>query len=94
MYNVSARGISIPNAVIGMACFVGGLAQFAAGMWGMSATAFRKVPFADLMTRQNFRLVTPSARPVSIILQYFFNLLSALPPISNLSWRRVTFAPY
>lgn len=46
MYNVSARGISVPNAVIGMACFVGGLAQFAAGMWefatgnAFGATAF------------------------------------------------------
>lgn len=36
MYNVGARGITVPNAVLGMACFVGGLAQFAAGMWGMS----------------------------------------------------------
>lgn len=34
MFNVGARGIAAPNAVIGMACFVGGLAQFAAGMWG------------------------------------------------------------
>lgn len=34
MYNVQARGVTVPNAVIGMACFVGGLAQFAAGMWG------------------------------------------------------------
>jgi hypothetical protein len=46
MFNVSARGVSVPNAVIGMACFVGGLAQFAAGMWEFStgntfgATAF------------------------------------------------------
>jgi len=46
MYNVSARGVSVPNAVVGMACFVGGLAQFAAGMWEFStgntfgATAF------------------------------------------------------
>lgn len=35
LFNVNARGITVPNAVIGMACFVGGLAQFAAGMWGM-----------------------------------------------------------
>jgi hypothetical protein len=46
MYNVGARGVSVPNAVIGMACFVGGLAQFAAGMWEFAtgntfgATAF------------------------------------------------------
>lgn len=40
MYNVSARGITVPNAVIGMACFVGGLAQFAAGMWGTSSMSF------------------------------------------------------
>jgi len=36
MYNVQARGITVANAVIGMACFVGGLAQFMAGMWGTS----------------------------------------------------------
>jgi succinate-acetate transporter protein len=40
MYNVQARGVTVPNAVIGMACFVGGLAQFAAGMWGMSPSIF------------------------------------------------------
>jgi len=46
MYNVGARGVTVPNAVVGMACFVGGLAQFAAGMWEFStgntfgATAF------------------------------------------------------
>jgi len=46
MYNVNARGVTVPNAVIGMACFVGGLAQFAAGMWEFAtgntfgATAF------------------------------------------------------
>lgn len=31
--NVSARGITVANAVVGMALFVGGLAQFLAGMW-------------------------------------------------------------
>ena len=36
MYNVHSRGVTIPNAVIGMACFFGGLGQFVAGMWGMS----------------------------------------------------------
>ena len=36
MYNVNARGVVVPNAVIGMACFVGGLAQVLAGMWGTS----------------------------------------------------------
>jgi hypothetical protein len=33
MYNVSARGIAVPNVVVGMALFVGGLAQLLAGMW-------------------------------------------------------------
>ncbi|KNZ76396.1 Ammonia transport outward protein 2 [Termitomyces sp. J132] len=33
MYNVSTRGIHTPNAVVGMAVFCGGLAQFMAGMW-------------------------------------------------------------
>jgi len=46
MYNVSVRGITTPNAVVGMALFVGGLAQFVAGMWefacanSFGATAF------------------------------------------------------
>ncbi|KAF9816475.1 hypothetical protein IEO21_04080 [Rhodonia placenta] len=44
--NVSARGITVANAVVGMALFVGGLAQFLAGMWEFAcantfgATAF------------------------------------------------------
>jgi succinate-acetate transporter protein len=33
MYNAQTRHITTPNAVIGMACFCGGLAQFLAGMW-------------------------------------------------------------
>lgn len=46
MYNVQARGILVPNVVVGMALFVGGLAQFVAGMWefacqnSFGATAF------------------------------------------------------
>lgn len=36
MFNVQTRGIVTPNAVVGMALFVGGLAQLLAGMWGMS----------------------------------------------------------
>ncbi|KAJ7924149.1 FUN34 transmembrane protein [Mycena leptocephala] len=33
MFNVQARGITHPNAAVGMAIFAGGLAQFTAGMW-------------------------------------------------------------
>lgn len=33
LYNVNARGIAVPNVVVGMACFCGGLAQLLAGMW-------------------------------------------------------------
>ena len=41
MYNAQARGITTPNVVIGMAFFVGGLAQFVAGMWEFAcANAF------------------------------------------------------
>jgi len=32
-YNVSVRGITHPNVVVGMALFCGGLAQLLAGMW-------------------------------------------------------------
>jgi len=46
MFNVLARGIAVPNAVLGMALFYGGLAQLLAGMWEFAsgntfgATAF------------------------------------------------------
>jgi succinate-acetate transporter protein len=33
LYNVNARGVAVPNVVVGMACFCGGLAQLLAGMW-------------------------------------------------------------
>ncbi|KXN85625.1 Ammonia transport outward protein 2 [Leucoagaricus sp. SymC.cos] len=33
LYNAQARNIHTPNAVVGMACFCGGLAQLLAGMW-------------------------------------------------------------
>ncbi|KAJ3480667.1 hypothetical protein NLI96_g8180 [Meripilus lineatus] len=37
LYNVQARGIRTPNVVVGMALFVGGLAQLLAGMWEFAA---------------------------------------------------------
>jgi len=46
LFNVGARGITVPEAVVGMALFYGGLAQFIAGMWEFAcgntfgATAF------------------------------------------------------
>ncbi|KAG8919411.1 hypothetical protein FRC01_001300 [Tulasnella sp. 417] len=46
LYNVSARGITAPNVVVGMAIGVGGLCQLLAGMWEFAtgntfgATAF------------------------------------------------------
>jgi len=46
LYNVSARDVHTPNAVVGMALACGGLAQFLAGMWEFAkgntfgATAF------------------------------------------------------
>jgi succinate-acetate transporter protein len=46
LYNVSARGITAPNMVVGMALGVGGLCQLLAGMWEFAtgntfgATAF------------------------------------------------------
>ena len=33
LYNVNARHVVVPNAVVGMAVFCGGLAQLLAGMW-------------------------------------------------------------
>lgn len=33
MFNARAMGITVPNIVVGLACFYGGFAQFAAGIW-------------------------------------------------------------
>ena len=33
LFNASVRDIHTTNAIVGMALFVGGLAQFCAGMW-------------------------------------------------------------
>jgi hypothetical protein len=33
LYNVQARHVTVPNVVVGMALFYGGLAQLLAGMW-------------------------------------------------------------
>ncbi|PWN48283.1 putative FUN34-transmembrane protein [Violaceomyces palustris] len=46
MYNIGARGVEVPNVVVGLALGYGGLAQFLAGMWEFAsgntfaATAF------------------------------------------------------
>jgi succinate-acetate transporter protein len=37
LYNVHARHIVVPNVIVGMALFFGGLAQFLAGMWEFAA---------------------------------------------------------
>lgn len=37
LYNVSARGVTAPNAVVGLAVGYGGLAQFVAGVWEFAA---------------------------------------------------------
>lgn len=37
LYNVSARGVVAPNAVVGLAVGYGGLAQFVAGIWEFAA---------------------------------------------------------
>lgn len=36
LFNAHARHITVPNVVVGMALFYGGLAQFMAGMWGFA----------------------------------------------------------
>jgi len=33
LYNVEARHVTVPNVIVGMALFYGGLAQLLAGMW-------------------------------------------------------------
>lgn len=36
LFNVHARHVTVPNVVVGMAIFYGGLAQFMAGMWSFA----------------------------------------------------------
>ncbi|KAH9963646.1 GPR1/FUN34/yaaH family-domain-containing protein [Russula dissimulans] len=48
LYNVHARHITVPNVVVGMALFYGGLAQFLAGMWEFAAgNAFGATAFTS-----------------------------------------------
>jgi len=37
LFNVHARHVTVPNVVVGMALFYGGLAELLAGMWGFAA---------------------------------------------------------
>jgi hypothetical protein len=37
LFNAQARHVTVPNVVVGMALFFGGLAQFLAGMWEFAA---------------------------------------------------------
>lgn len=37
LVNVETNGVNTPNIVVGMALFVGGLAQLLAGMWEFAA---------------------------------------------------------
>jgi hypothetical protein len=65
MYNVHTRGVQVPNVVLGMAIFGGGLAQLLAGMWEIpngntyGATGKDLQPFGFLEQRvtetQSFR---------------------------------------
>jgi len=48
MYNVKARGVTVPNVVVGLAIGYGGLAQFLAGMWEFAAgNTFGATAFAS-----------------------------------------------
>lgn len=33
LFNIGARGVDVPNVVVGMALFYGGISQMLAGMW-------------------------------------------------------------
>jgi len=47
LFNVSVRDITVPNAIVGMALFVGGLVQLLAGMWEFaSANTFGATAFS------------------------------------------------
>lgn len=69
MYNVSARGVSTPNVVLGLAIGYGGLVQLLAGMWEFAvgntfgATAFSSyggfwISFGFLYSECFFRFVS------------------------------------
>jgi succinate-acetate transporter protein len=70
MYNVSARGVSTPNVVLGLAIGYGGLVQLLAGMWEFAvgntfgATAFSSyggfwISFGFLYSERRFPLCSP-----------------------------------
>jgi hypothetical protein len=67
MYDIQARGVTVPNAIIGMASFVGGLSLFVAGMLGMLPTTFSQKGTNGLPHgSQNLSMATCSLRVVSI----------------------------
>ncbi|KAF5363810.1 hypothetical protein D9756_000047 [Leucocoprinus leucothites] len=48
MFNVHTRGITVPNVVVGMAVFAGGLVQLLAGMWEVpNGNTFGAVAFSS-----------------------------------------------
>jgi len=71
LYNVNARGINVPNVVVGMALFCGGLAQLLAGMWEFAtgntfgATGTSSPPFLCL-----FIIIPPLSNSVHLIRRF------------------------
>lgn len=63
MFNVNARGITIPNVVVGMAIFSGGLVQFIAGMWEYPRGNVFGATGACLFFFLCYRASTAHARP-------------------------------
>jgi len=62
LYNVNARGVAVPNVVVGMACFCGGLAQLLAGMWEFP---LGYVFFATVFICIRIHLVNPKAECIA-----------------------------
>ncbi|KAM0751814.1 hypothetical protein T439DRAFT_379900 [Meredithblackwellia eburnea MCA 4105] len=46
LINVKTNGVAVPNVVVGLALFYGGLVQLLAGMWEASRRRFRPLHFA------------------------------------------------
>ena len=67
LYNVHARDVTVPNVVVGMALFYGGLAQFLAGMWefvtgntfGATGEYRRKISHHHFLAIQGWRFHDP-----------------------------------
>jgi hypothetical protein len=80
LYNMQARDITVPNVIVGMALFYGGLAQFLAGMWefatgntfGATGEYLGKLPTFSITVHPTCECTTCSLRVIHASSPYHF----------------------